>query len=87
MKHIGLLLAAALLLHRPAAAQDLVQHAPAGFDSLRTDIPHGKIDSITYQSKTVGVPRKAMIYFPPAYSPKKQYPVLYLLQGIGGDEK
>jgi enterochelin esterase-like enzyme len=87
MKHIVLLLAAALLLNRPASAQDLVQHAPEGFDSLRTGIPHGKIDSITYPSKTVGVPRKATIYFPPAWSPKKQYPVLYLLHGIGGDEK
>jgi enterochelin esterase-like enzyme len=61
--------------------------APPGFDSAYTDIPHGKIDTIQYPSKTVGVKRKALIYTPPGYSKKKKYPVLYLLHGIGGDEK
>ena len=28
-----------------------------------------------------------MIYTPPGYSKSKKYPVLYLLHGIGGDEK
>src|SRR5204863_2479628 len=31
--------------------------------------------------------RKALIYTPPGYSKNKKYPVLYLLHGIGGDEK
>ena len=53
---------------------------------MRTDIAHGKIDSIYYYSKTVGVKRKALIYTPPGYSKDKKYPVLYLLHGIGGDE-
>ena len=30
---------------------------------------------------------EALIYTPPGYSKKKKYPVLYLLHGIGGDEK
>jgi enterochelin esterase-like enzyme len=38
-------------------------------------------------SKTVGKNRRAIIYIPPAYSKSKKYPVLYLLHGIGGDEK
>ena len=38
-------------------------------------------------SKTVGSKRRALIYTPPGYSKKKKYPVLYLLHGIGGDEK
>ena len=54
---------------------------------MRENIVHGKIDTVTYKSKTVGVNRKALIYTPPGYSPKKKYPVLYLLHGIGGDEK
>jgi enterochelin esterase-like enzyme len=70
-----------------AAAQSLEQSAPAGFDSVRVDIKHGKIDTISYPSKTVGVDRKALIYTPPGYSKTKKYPVLYLLHGIGGDEK
>lgn len=61
--------------------------APAGFDKHRDGIAHGKIDSIQYTSKTVGVKRKALVYTPPGFDKKKKYPVLYLLHGIGGDEK
>jgi enterochelin esterase-like enzyme len=67
-------------------AQTIEKHAPVGFDSLRADIPHGKIDTIYYESKTVGTKRRAVIYTPPGYSKDKKYPVLYLLHGIGGDE-
>ena len=80
-------LSACLLIHWKVYAQDPEQHAPAGFDSVRTDIPHGRIDTVSYTSSTVDTSRRALIYFPPGYSPKKQYPVLYLLHGIGGDEK
>ena len=65
----------------------LAKYAPKGFDSLRTEIPHGKIDSISYPSKTVGNNRRTLIYTPPGFSKKKKYPVFYLLHGIGGDEK
>lgn len=58
-----------------------------GFDNVRASIPHGTIDTITYQSNTVGSSRKALIYTPPGYSKDKKYPVLYLLHGIGGDHK
>ena len=61
--------------------------APQGFDVYRADIPHGKLDTILYASKTVGTSRKVLIYTPPGFSKKAQYPVLYLLHGIGGDEK
>lgn len=67
-------------------AQAIVKQATPGFDSLRVNIPHGKIDTITYNSKTVNVSRKALIYTPPGYSKRKKYPVLYLLHGIGGDK-
>jgi enterochelin esterase-like enzyme len=70
-----------------ADSQNIVHQAPAGFDTLRSNIPRGKIDTITYFSKTVGNPRRSLIYFPPGYSKKNKYPVLYLLHGIGGDEK
>lgn len=66
---------------------NIAKHAPQGFDSLRTDLVHGNIDTISYTSKTVGTNRKALIYTPPGYSKKMKYPVLYLLHGIGGDEK
>jgi len=59
--------------------------APDGFDKVRDNITHGKIEPIEYASKTVGTTRKMMVYTPPGYSPDKKYPVLYLLHGIGGD--
>ena len=60
---------------------------PAGFASKRDDIPHGTLERIAYDSKTVGNKRKALVYTPPGYSPETKYPVLYLLHGIGGDEE
>jgi enterochelin esterase-like enzyme len=59
---------------------------PAGIDKTREDIPHGKLEMIEYESKTVGSTRKMQVYTPPGYSRDKKYPVLYLLHGIGGDE-
>ena len=52
----------------------------------REGIPHGKLEMIEYDSKTVGTTRKMNVYTPPDYSSDKKYPVLYLLHGIGGDE-
>lgn len=78
---------ACIMLLGAAIAQDIVKQAPKGFDSLRADIPHGVIDTITYASKTVGNERRALVYTPPGFSKKNKYPVLYLLHGIGGDEK
>jgi enterochelin esterase-like enzyme len=59
---------------------------PAGFDAVRESIPHGKLEMIEYDSKTVGSKRKLQVYTPPGYSKEKRYPVIYLLHGIGGDE-
>jgi enterochelin esterase-like enzyme len=59
---------------------------PAGFDVKREGIPHGQLAMIEYDSKTVGTRRRMQVYTPPGYTKEKQYPVLYLLHGIGGDE-
>src|SRR3954447_19451718 len=59
---------------------------PAGFDKKRDGIDRGKLETVEYDSKTVGIVRKARVYTPPGYSKDKKYPVLYLLHGIGGDE-
>ncbi len=50
------------------------------------DLPHGKLEMVSYDSKSVGAARKMQVYTPPGYSADKKYPVLYLLHGIGGDE-
>jgi enterochelin esterase-like enzyme len=59
---------------------------PAGFNVRREGIPHGKLELIEYDSRTVGTRRKMQVYTPPGYSMDRKYPVLYLLHGIGGDE-
>jgi enterochelin esterase-like enzyme len=87
MKKLIALITVFVMFWTATQAQNILKQAPPGFDSLRTDIAHGKIDTITYTSKTVGTDRRALIYTPPGFSKKKKYPVLYLLHGIGGDEK
>jgi len=59
---------------------------PAGFDALRDNIEHGKVETVKYPSKTVGVERNMVVYTPPGYSTDTKYPVLYLLHGIGDSE-
>ncbi|MGM8362475.1 alpha/beta hydrolase [Flavobacterium sp. ARAG 55.4] len=68
-------------------AQKIEKEGPKGFDQERAAIAHGKIDTISYDSKTVGTTRKALVYTTPGFSKSNKYPVLYLLHGIGGDEK
>lgn len=60
---------------------------PDGFDQPREGIPHGRLEMVEYQSKSVGNKRKALVYTPPGYSAGTRLPVLYLLHGIGGDEE
>ena len=76
-----------LLLALVSNAQEILKEMPKDYDVVQAGIPTGKIDSVKYQSKTVGTTRKALIYTPPGFNKKKKYPVLYLLHGIGGEEK
>lgn len=59
---------------------------PQGYDKKGDGIARGKLETVEYDSTTVGVKRKARVYTPPGYSKDTKYPVLYLLHGIGGDE-
>ena len=59
---------------------------PAEYDKKRDGIDHGKLETVEYDSTTVGIKRKVQVYTPPGYSKDNKYPVLYLLHGIGGDE-
>ncbi|KPE52610.1 alpha/beta hydrolase [Chryseobacterium indologenes] len=69
------------------SGQTFDKQAPQGFDVENSAIFHGKIDTIQYPSKTVGTTRKVLVYTPPGFKKSEKYPVLYLLHGIGGDEK
>jgi beta-xylosidase/enterochelin esterase-like enzyme len=86
MKQILVAIVALSVFGMNAKSQFITKHAPQGFDSLLAKIPHGKIDTVYYESKTVGTTRRAIVYTPPGFSNDKKYPVLYLLHGIGGDE-
>ena len=51
------------------------------------DVPHGEVRAVWYDSPTLQMKRRMMIYLPPGYEESRQkYPVLYLLHGTGGDE-
>ncbi|AYZ12827.1 esterase family protein [Chryseobacterium arthrosphaerae] len=69
------------------SAQAFDKKVPQDFDTEKKEILHGKIDTIQYSSVTVGTTRKALVYTPPGFKKGEKYPVLYLLHGIGGDEK
>ena len=86
-KQLATVLAISLMAVASANSQEIIKQAPPGFDTVRANIPHGTIDTIVYKSLTVGTNRRILIYTPPGFSKKKKYPVLYLLHGIGGDEK
>jgi enterochelin esterase-like enzyme len=87
MKRILFIITLALAAAFQGKSQSLINHSPAGYDIPRNEIKKGKIDSIIYYSKTVGTKRKALVYTPPSYTRTRKYPVLYLLHGIGGDER
>ena len=51
------------------------------------DVPHGEVRAVWYDSSTLNMKRRMMIYLPPGYEESRQkYPVFYLLHGSGGDE-
>ncbi len=87
MKSALFLIALCFVFSHLASSQEIIKPAALGFDVVKSAIAHGSIDTVSYNSVTVGTNRKALIYTPPGYSKDKKYPVLYLLHGIGGDEK
>ena len=57
-----------------AEAPGLTPVLPAGYDSPRESAPKGKLDTVSYDSKTTGNTRKCVIYTPPGYSKDVKYP-------------
>lgn len=50
------------------------------------DVPHGNLSKVWYDSPTLKLKRRLTVYTPAGYEKGKNYPVLYLLHGAGGDE-
>ena len=76
---------ALLVLPALALAQTPLPPAPKGFDALREGVAHGKVETVQYDSKTVGGKRPMTIYLPPGFSKDAKYPVFYLLHGATDD--
>ncbi|WP_051411409.1 glycoside hydrolase family 11 protein [Ruminococcus flavefaciens] len=60
---------------------------------MPTTVPGGveksgqcKVEKKTYNCKFTGGQKSCNVVLPPNYNPNKQYPVMYVLHGIGGDE-
>lgn len=50
-------------------------------------VPHGTLSKVWYESPELGMSRRMTVYTPAGYEDSKQeYPVFYLLHGMGGDE-
>ena len=58
-------------------------HVPGADWMDATDVPHGAIAEVFYDSKALGRTRRMHVYTPPGYTsdPEKKYPVFYLLHG------
>ncbi len=81
--------AAILILSTVLAACAATPHNPppsAADTEPETIATGGRMETISYFSKTTGVDRRALVYTPPAYDSSKRYPVVYVMHGIGGDE-
>ena len=50
------------------------------------EVPHGNLSKVWYNSPTLKMQRRMTVYTPAGYDKGKDYPVLYLLHGAGGDE-
>ncbi len=68
-----------------AEQEQTMYEVPEGFDAEKEGVVYGEMVEITYESATTQTTRKANVILPPDYSEDKEYPILYLLHGIGGD--
>ncbi|NBC37577.1 esterase [Novosphingobium sp. FSY-8] len=64
-----------------------VPGASAAFQAYDPGIAHGVVSTITYESRTLGMTRRAHVYTPPGYmKDARRYPVLYLVHGAGDSD-
>lgn len=59
---------------------------PAKFDVKQDGVAYYEKKTISYYSSLAEKNRSAIVLLPPNYSEDKEYPVLYMLHGIGGSE-
>lgn len=64
MKKTLSVLAILLLCGSTVFAQKMEKEMPKGYEQEKTGIAKGKIDTVLYESKTVGNKRKTLVYTP-----------------------
>ncbi len=69
------------------AAATIEIKAPAAYTYKKSDVAYGEIITTKYYSTTCGRDKNVIIALPAGYSEEKQYPVTYVLHGVGGSEK
>lgn len=70
---------------RPMNFVDVPVEDMAGWDDLE-GVAHGTVTRCYYPSSVTGRHEICLVYTPPAYTPEKAYPVLYLQHGYGENE-
>ena len=65
---------------------DTYYPSPAGYTTQQKDVTYGEVKTLFYDSTTTGKQRRLKVVLPPNYSEEKQYPVMYLLHGLGQDD-
>lgn len=70
---------------RPMNFVDVPVPGETGWDAL-DDIPHGAVTRHYFPSSVTGRQEVCLVYTPPAYTPSRAYPVLYLQHGYGENE-
>ncbi|HEY7954059.1 MAG TPA: alpha/beta hydrolase family protein [Polyangia bacterium] len=78
--------AVALLL----AACTQPQVANVTVTAMRASPPmaHGRVDEVTFHSRALDVDKRYFVYLPAGYDTLlRRFPVVYLLHGLGGDER
>ncbi|MCR5558405.1 MAG: hypothetical protein K6F75_12710 [Butyrivibrio sp.] len=67
-------------------SNEIEERCPVSVQATRKDVEYGEFTHGAYYSETCGLERGYSILLPADYRVDKQYPVLYLLHGIFGDE-
>ena len=63
------------------------EEGDCGYLYQNHNVDHGDVAHVWYDSPRLGMKRRMSIYTPPGYDKGKDFPVLYLLHGAGGDEE
>lgn len=65
---------------------DVYYTTPDCYRDTQSGVTYGEVKTLTYPSSTTGKDRRLGVVLPPGYTAEKQYPVCYLLHGLGQDD-